>query len=334
MSDQTLSPEREATRALLCRFLSGAGVELGPGHVPFRVPLAGVTVRYVDRWDPEGSRHLFPELEGAAFPPPDIVADLDTDRLSSLADGSQDFVIASHVLEHLVDPLGMLEEIHRVLRVGAVAILMLPDRRHTFDADRAATSLSHLIDDHRSRATVVSEEHLEDFLRVAGALTPTDIPESDRESLYAWHRRRSIHVHCWAEDEFVAVLEHSILEMGMTWELLDAVFVADVPNANEFGYVLRRGDGLLATPYLARRLREVWDCLSQRGSLAARAQVSAALAGMEGVIRERDAAQAARAEAERRADAAEAQLARLRRLPGYGVLRSVWRVGRRLSRSR
>ncbi len=54
------------------------------------------------------------------------------------------------------------------------------------------------------------------------------------------NRQRSIHVHCWSEDEFVPVIEYTIVEMGMQWELLDAVFVEDVPDGFEFGFVLRR----------------------------------------------------------------------------------------------
>ena len=119
-------PHRAAMTALLARFLAGDGVELGPGHSPFPIPYPGTNVRYVDRWVPDTNRELFPELGEATFPMPDIVADLDTDRLSALDDESQDFVIASHVLEHLANPLAMLGEIHRVLRTWGVALVLLP----------------------------------------------------------------------------------------------------------------------------------------------------------------------------------------------------------------
>src|SRR5690349_18818244 len=90
------SGERAGLRALMTRFISGSGVELGPGHVPMELPLTGCSVSYVDRWQPEENRELFPELEDVAdFPKPDIVADLDAEGLSALRDQSQDFVIAS-----------------------------------------------------------------------------------------------------------------------------------------------------------------------------------------------------------------------------------------------
>lgn len=36
------------------------------------------------------------------------------------------------------------------------------------------------------------------------------------------------------------MIEYTIVEMGMRWELLDAMFVEDVPDGFEFGFVLRR----------------------------------------------------------------------------------------------
>jgi SAM-dependent methyltransferase len=227
-------------RVLLTRFLLGQGVELGPGHHPFPLPFGGTTVRYVDRWEPSENRALFPELGGEApFPQPDVVADLDTDRLTSIPSGSQDFVIASHVLEHLAEPLGQIEEIYRVLRDGGIALILLPDRRYTFDLHRQPTSLDHLIDEHRRRVTAVDDEHLEEFMRNTDAWNP-DWNDAERQDAMETHRRRSIHVHCWTETEFQSVLEHTMTVMGMRWELLDTLFVDEVPGSLEFGVVLRK----------------------------------------------------------------------------------------------
>src|ERR1700722_9575999 len=94
-------------RQRLATYLHGSGVELGPGHHPFTPLPAGVTIRYVDRWEPTQNASLFPELgENAGFPPPDVVANLDVERLTAFGDSSEDFVICSHILEHLADPIG------------------------------------------------------------------------------------------------------------------------------------------------------------------------------------------------------------------------------------
>src|SRR4051794_10264652 len=231
--------ERADVRTRMTRFLRGAGVELGPGHIPMPLVLPGVKVSYVDRWEPEENRELFPELGVADFPQPDIVADLDRDGLSALGKHSQDFVIASHVLEHLANPLAMLAEIYRVLRPGGVTLIFLPDRRRTFDARRAPTPLEHLVAENADGVTSVSDEHIEEFLRGVGDWDDGWTP-AERARQLEVHRRRSIHVHCWSQDEFLPVIEHTVTDMGMQWELLDASFTEDFDGGFEFGFALRR----------------------------------------------------------------------------------------------
>jgi SAM-dependent methyltransferase len=254
----------------------------------------------VDRWQPEENLALFTNLEaGASFPKPDIVANLDVDRLSALDDESQDFVIASHVLEHLADPLTQIAEIHRVLKPGAVVLVFLPDRRHTFDRKRAATPLEHLVVEHRDRVTVVSDAHVEDYLRKTDVWDSAWTPEQQREE-FDLNRQRSIHVHCWSEDEFLPVIEYTIVEMGLQWELLDAMFVEDVPDGFEFGFVLRRAPVTAERDVTAEKLRLAWHVLALRSRQHANA---------------------------------ERQVARLRALPGFPMVRSVWHTQRRVRES-
>jgi predicted SAM-dependent methyltransferase len=254
-------PSREKALRLLAGYVAGAGIELGPGHLPFPLPYPGAKARYVDRWKPDESQGLFPELgESAGFPMPDIVADLNVDRLSMLADESEDFVIASHVLEHLVDPLAQLAEIHRVLRPGGVALILLPDRRLTFDRARQPTTLDDLVADHASGAVVPDDAHLEEFLIYSeGWNNARDAAK--REVTFEFHRQRSFHVHCWTQEEFVPVLRYSIATMHMSWELLDALFVDDVPDGNEYGFVLRRSLSPCPSDVLGERLDDVWAAL-------------------------------------------------------------------------
>jgi SAM-dependent methyltransferase len=235
-----------AERDRIARHLAGDGIEVGPGSNPFPIP-PGATVRYVDRWTPDEARRLYPELTAADFYEPDAVSNFDVDRLEMFDARSLDFVIASHVLEHLADPLGFLGEMHRVLRPGGIAIVLLPDRRHTFDRTRPPTSLQHLIEDHERGVTRVDDDHVEEFLTLADeeasyAIAPD--PEN-RDAFYDWHRERSIHVHCWTETEFYDVLIYAIVGLGQAWEVVERVPLQD---DLEFGYVLRRP-----------RLRGVWE---------------------------------------------------------------------------
>lgn len=246
-------------RRRLARWLVGSGLELGPGHIAFECP-PDVEVTYVDRWPPADLRKLFPELgDDAQFTEIDVFADLDRDGLSPFPSRSQDFVVCSHVLEHLADPLALLSEIYRVLRRGGIALVLLPDRRRTFDHDRPSTSLEHLVAEHAAGVKAVDDQHLFEFITLAEpAEALTSKPETcDRDAFYAWHRERSIHVHCWTEDEFDDVLDYAQRAMRQRWVIVERLPLQD--DGFEFGYVLRKTGGLPWPPAQARDLTAVGD---------------------------------------------------------------------------
>jgi SAM-dependent methyltransferase len=252
-------------RGSLTRHLIGSGLELGPGHCPLPLPLPGVTVRYVDRWHPDENRTLFPELASEqGFPVPDIVANFDVDRLSAIPDSSEDFVICSHVLEHLAEPIGFLDEIHRVLRPGGVVLILLPDRRRTWDRDREPTSLDHLVTEFRSNVTEVDDDHILDFLRGTAKYLTDGYglveSESPDPSYLDQHRRRSVHVHCWDNDEFLQVILFAIEQLNHQWDFVDGLLTEELgPENIEFGLVLRRTNANMDRVLLRRRFEDIWN---------------------------------------------------------------------------
>jgi SAM-dependent methyltransferase len=54
---------------------------------------------------------------------------------------SFDYVLASHVIEHVPNLIGWLREVATVLRDDGVLSLAVPDKRYTFDLKRELTSL-------------------------------------------------------------------------------------------------------------------------------------------------------------------------------------------------
>lgn len=258
-STAAIPTDMYAVRRAISGHILGEGIELGPGPHPFPLDHPGVTVRYVDRWEPEENRALFTELDAYEFVKPDIACDLNTDRLKMIDDESQDFVIASHVLEHMADPLGMLDEIHRVLRPGGIALVLLPDMRRTFDRDRPVTALDHIVREYEAQVTHVDDEHIDEFLRFTEDDYQTSVaaltPEA-REKLFELHRQRSIHVHCWAEDDFQPVIDYAIETLGHHWEFADGILTDDEgPEGIEFGYVMRRSEIDLEPQVRARHFR-------------------------------------------------------------------------------
>ena len=236
-------------RLRAARWLTGAGIEIGALHNPLPVP-PGTAVRYVDRLSVEELREHYPELDAEALVPVDISGD--AEDLSTLADASQDFVIANHLLEHLENPLRGLEEMTRVLRPGGILYLALPDPRLTFDRDRELTSVDHVVADYRGATKATREAHyvewveraepLVDFLVATGA--PTGEPRV-RELMA---KSYSIHFHVWRPDTFLGVLLAARQEAGVLLEPLE-FSGSRAGEDDEFIFVLAKGaDGLPPLP--------------------------------------------------------------------------------------
>jgi SAM-dependent methyltransferase len=67
-------------------------------------------------------------LDARKLPGVDVVADLDDcrDTLLPFPNDSIDEFLGSHVLEHLRDPLALMQELHRIAKPGAVATFRVP----------------------------------------------------------------------------------------------------------------------------------------------------------------------------------------------------------------
>lgn len=248
-------------RQKLLAYVAGRGLEIGPGHVPAVATSGDIKVRYVDRWEPDESQELFPELQGATFPRPDLVRNLDTDLLGGVPSESEDFVVASHVLEHLANPMRVLADCFRVLRPGGVMVIVLPDRRLTFDKGRPPTPLEHLVKEFHDEVEEVSEAHVVEFLAHMWkdpSLLNVQSDDPGRIALLEHQRRRSIHVHCWTMEEFAEVIAHSIGGLGQAWEFVDAIDVEE-GSTIEFGFVLRRTGADIEATRLQRRFEDAFE---------------------------------------------------------------------------
>lgn len=68
-------------------------------------------------------------------------------NLEKIPSDQYDFLIASHCLEHCANTLKTINEWLRVVKKGGVILLVLPDKRYTFDHKRSITKFEHLLKD-------------------------------------------------------------------------------------------------------------------------------------------------------------------------------------------
>jgi hypothetical protein len=67
-----------------------------------------------------------------------------------------DYIVASHVIEHVPDLIGWLNELAAALKVGGEVRMAIPDRRYTFDLLRRETQLHEVLEAHLIHARIPS----------------------------------------------------------------------------------------------------------------------------------------------------------------------------------
>lgn len=82
--------------------------------------------------------------------------------LVGLPSARYDFVLSSHTLEHLANPLRALREWHRVLKADGILALVVPLGSETFDRLRPTTRFEHLISDLQRDVGEDDDTHLEE----------------------------------------------------------------------------------------------------------------------------------------------------------------------------
>lgn len=212
------------------RYLAGDGIEIGALHNPLPLPKAA-RVRYVDRLPVPELRAHYPELEQEPLVEVDIIDD--GERLETIGDSTQDFVVANHFLEHTQDPIGTLLNAYRVLRPGGVLYLAVPDKRHTFDVDRPLTPVDHLVRDHEEGSEVSRREHFEEWARLVDRVPAAEVSQRAEQLM---EQDYSIHFHVWTQRELLELLLalRERFELDFEIELLERI-------EYEVVFVLRKG---------------------------------------------------------------------------------------------
>ncbi len=129
--------------------------------------------------------------------------------LSSLHEGSFDAVLASHVIEHLADPIGALLAWTRVLRPEGRLVLVAPHADGTFDHRRPITSLEHLLADCEAATPESDLTHLDEVLELHDQ--KRDLA-GDPQAFEARARENAVH----------RTMHHHVFHSGRLLELVDA----------------------------------------------------------------------------------------------------------------
>ena len=123
------------------------GLELGPLTNPV-VRRSDGDIRYLDHVDTDTLRARYASHVGFdvdAIVPIDYAIGSGSIQTAVGDDAPFDYVIASHVIEHVPDMIGWLHDVRSVLVDGGVLSLAIPDHRCCFDALRSPTVAADLV---------------------------------------------------------------------------------------------------------------------------------------------------------------------------------------------
>jgi SAM-dependent methyltransferase len=122
--------------------------------------------------------------------------------LSMVPDATYDFVLASHVLEHVANPLQALQEWKRVLNPEGTVLVVVPDKRETFDNRRALTPFDHIEADFIANTPEDDLTHLDEVLSLHDLALdpPAGSRQQFRERCLRNHSVRAMHHHVFSTE--------------------------------------------------------------------------------------------------------------------------------------
>lgn len=156
------------------------GVELGPLNRPL-IRREDGEVLYADHRSTEDLRAKYAGHDLVIGPKaqPIVEVDLVLEHQSlaqALGDRAPvDYIVASHVIEHIPDPIGWLTELAGVLREDGVIFLVVPDKRFTFDFRRAPSTTGDLVAHHIAAAKLASPAQIFEYVARVTEVDPAAV---------------------------------------------------------------------------------------------------------------------------------------------------------------
>jgi len=130
--------------------------------------------------------------------------------LEGIKNESYDFVVSSHVLEHIANPLKALFEWKRVLKNGGVLLLVIPHKEVTFDHNRPITKLDHLIQNYENGIDEHDMSHLSEILSLHDLLM--DPMSGTYDGFVARSmdnfKNRCLHHHVFVTEEAIRMVDY------------------------------------------------------------------------------------------------------------------------------
>ena len=185
-----------------------AGLEIGALDRPVVEPSAGMktgTISYLDHLSAAGLREKYaadPAVDTDRIVEVDVICP-DGDILKAVGDRMFDYIVASHVVEHVPNPIQWLKDLFQILNPGGTLFLVVPDKRFTFDIQRPLTTFGQMIEAYLEKPSIPPISAVYDQFSSAmivdgggvwtGAVTSADMLLPMGTNADAWAAAQDIH---------------------------------------------------------------------------------------------------------------------------------------------
>lgn len=194
--------------------LGGKGLEIGPSHNPIAPKSEGFDVDIVDHMNSSGLKQKYSAHGVDLSKIEDVDFVWNGEPLSELIGRTEyyDWVIASHVIEHMPDPITFLQQCQRLLKPDGKLALVIPDKRYCFDYFQPITMAGSLLDAFHEKRTRPTPGQVFEHLSNACVLDkkaawnnsdsgPIEMLHGHEEAASVWRQAAScleyFDVHCW-----------------------------------------------------------------------------------------------------------------------------------------
>ncbi|MDC0400371.1 class I SAM-dependent methyltransferase [Alphaproteobacteria bacterium] len=217
-------------------------------------------IEYLDHLSTEELREKYlndPSIDTKSIVHVDHVS-VDGEIPSSIEKGTFDVVIGRHVGEHVPNFIKWLQDILLVLKPGGIVLLILPDKRFTFDLRRSSTTFGEMLEAYFGNHKRPTVKSVYDFFSRATYISGHDIwtgklDESSTIPLFSGEDALlyanevienqayiDVHVSVFTPSSFLEILRHLILNglLRVDLEKFEDTKIGQI----EFSVVLRKPD--------------------------------------------------------------------------------------------
>ncbi len=160
----------------------GKGLEIGPSHNPIAPKRDGYDVEIVDHLNQDQLKEKYADqgVDISKIETVDFV--WNGEPLDQLVRkrSHYDWIVASHLIEHVPNPISMLQQCQEILKPNGILSLVVPDKRYCFDYFRPISSTGDLLDAYEQCRTRPSRGQMFDHFASAAC----------REGAISWGRDR------------------------------------------------------------------------------------------------------------------------------------------------